>query len=133
MEVKPTLEGRVTPSILSYSEFCSFKRLFIALAGGGFLKRVNRDCTNQKAIQIESVHPFSNLTSFSVLHSLYLVRRGCEAPSLTAAPVRTNSSESSDSSSTHNFWGGDCKCKQRLCLSRRSHIYPKLSTRCRSI
>ena len=60
-------------------------------------------------------------------------RRGCEAPSAMAAPVRTNTSESSDSSSTHNFWGGDCECKQTLCLSRRSHIHPKLSTRCRSI
>ena len=60
-------------------------------------------------------------------------RRGCEAPSLMAAPVRTNTSESSDSSSTHNFWGGVCECKQTLCLSRRSHIHPKLSTRCRSI
>ena len=61
------------------------------------------------------------------------LRRGCEAPSLMAAPVRTNTSESSDSSSTHNVWGGDCECKQTLCLSRRSHIHPKLSTRCRSI
>ena len=60
-------------------------------------------------------------------------RRGCEAPSLMAAPVRTNTSESNDSSSTHNFRGGDCECKQTLCLSRRSHIHPKLSTRCRSI
>ena len=60
-------------------------------------------------------------------------RRGCEAPSAMAAPVRTNTSESSDSSSTHNFWGGDYECKQTLCLSRRSHIHPKLSTRSRSI
>ena len=38
--------------------------------------------------------------------------------------------ESSDSSSMHNFEGGDCECKQTLCLSRRSRIRPKLSTRC---
>ena len=36
-------------------------------------------------------------------------------------------SGSSDSSSTHNFRGDDRECKQRLCLSRRSRIHPKLS------
>ena len=43
------------------------------------------------------------------------------------------SSESSDSSSMHNFGGGGCECKQTLCLSSRSRIHPKLSTRCKSI
>ena len=42
-------------------------------------------------------------------------------------------SESSDSSSTHNFRGGDCGRKQTLCLSRRSCIHSKISTRSRSI
>ena len=42
-------------------------------------------------------------------------------------------SESSDSSSTNNFLGGGCECKQTLCLNKRSRNHPKISTWCRPI
>ena len=70
---------------------------------------------------------------FFLINTMRTARRIVRGTQNNGGTSAHQPSESSDSPSTHNFRGGDCECKQTLCLSKRSRIHPKRSSRCRSI